>query len=106
MIIILRRECNPANRGGFDPDAGEGIGIARPWVELSRGQVIAVFHSCKIQKVTGEEFVTISKPYSSRVTVEIMETRRFSDDAVSSIRYNTMKVISNNTFLQIAGDAA
>ena len=52
---------------------------------LKGGENLTLETISKIQKVTGEEFVTISKPYSSRVTVEIMETRRFSDDAVSSI---------------------
>ena len=30
VIIILRRECDPADRGGLDPDAGECVGIACP----------------------------------------------------------------------------
>lgn len=54
---------------------------------------------CKIQNVIGKEFVTISKPYLNKVTVEVQCSTRFSNNAARSESYNTMKIISNNDFL-------
>lgn len=72
---------------------------------LKGGENLTLETICKIQKVIGEDLVTVAKPYTCKMVISIPTWSRFSPDAINSDKFFGYQTLQND-YVPTAGDAA
>lgn len=72
---------------------------------LKGGENLTLETICKIQKVIGEDLVTVAKPYTYKMVISIPTWSKFSPDAINSDKFFGNQTLQND-YVPIAGDAA
>ena len=93
--------------GMTQKELADKMGVSAVYVGklLKGGENLTLETICKIQAVTGEEFVSVARPYVSRTVLRFSPMGTFATNAVESEKYYDRQ-ISKNCYFMAAGDAA
>lgn len=93
--------------GMTQKELADKMGVSAVYVGklLKGGENLTLETICKIQAVTGEEFVSVARPYVSRTVLRFSPMGTFATNAVESEKYYDSQ-ISKNCYFMAAGDAA
>lgn len=93
--------------GMTQKELADKMGVSAVYVGklLKGGENLTLETICKIQTVTGKEFVSVARPYVSRTILRFSPLGTFATNAVESEKYCDCQ-ISKNSYFMAAGDAA
>lgn len=88
-------------------ELADKMGVSAVYVGklLKGGENLTLETICKIQKVIGEDLVTVAKPYTCKMVISIPTWSKFSPDAINSDKFFGYQTLQND-FVPTAGDAA
>ena len=88
-------------------ELADKMGVSAVYVGklLKGGENLTLETICKIQKVIGEDLVTIAKPYTCKMVISIPTWPKFSPDAINSDKFFGNQTLQND-YVQASGDAA
>ena len=88
-------------------ELADKMGVSAVYVGklLKGGENLTLETICKIQKVIGEDLVTVVKPYTCKMVISIPTWSRFSPDAINSDKFFGYQTLQND-YVPTAGDAA
>ena len=88
-------------------ELADKMGVSAVYVGklLKGGENLTLETICKIQKVIGEDLVTIAKPYTCKMVISMPTWSKFSPDAINSDKFFGYQTLQND-YVPTAGDAA
>lgn len=88
-------------------ELADKMGVSAVYVGklLKGGENLTLETICKIQKVIGEDLVTVAKPYTYKMVISIPTWSKFSPNAINSDKFFGNQTLQND-YVPIAGDAA
>ncbi len=93
--------------GMTQKDMADKMGVSAVYVGklLKGGENLTLETICKIQRVIGEDLISVAKPYMNRTVVSFSTMPQFSAFAVSSVKFHGHQQ-TRGEYVQAVGDAA
>lgn len=93
--------------GMTQKELADKMGVSAVYVGklLKGGENLTLETICKIQNVTGQDLISVTRPYVTRTILKASSFGSFSANAVESEKYCSRQVTQNNYFMA-AGEAA
>lgn len=105
--IALRLHYYLRNAGMTQKDLADKMGVSAVYIGklLKGGENLTLETICKIQKVTGQEFVSVTRPYSTQMIVSLSSIGTFSANAIKSDKFSNRQT-AQNSYVMVAGGVA